>query len=162
MSERVAVLCASRTGNTERLAKRARELVAGRLSDTVEGAGTVLLGSWCDKGGLAEELADALPALAGRRVFLFGTCGFGGSEEYYGRVLDRYEAALPEGAQVIGRFMCQGQMPPSVRERYVAMAEKDPGRFGPMVENFDRALGHPDEADLDAFEEALRAAGIVG
>ena len=25
-----------------------------------------------------------------------------------------------------------------------------------MIENFDRALGHPDAADLDAFEAALR------
>ena len=72
--------------------------------------------------------------------------------------LDRFAAALPEGAQVVGRFMCQGQMPPAVRERYVKMAEQDPKRFEPMIENFDRALGHPDAADLTAFEVALRAA----
>ena len=38
------------------------------------------------------------------------------------------------------------------------MAEQDPKKFAPMIENFDRALGHPSAADLDAFEEALRAA----
>ena len=59
---------------------------------------------------------------------------------------------------MVGRFMCQGQMPPAVRERYVKMAEQDPKKFEPMIENFDRALGHPDAADLDAFEAALRAA----
>ncbi|MBM6774157.1 flavodoxin family protein BilS [Olsenella profusa] len=158
---RVAVLCASRTGNTERLAGRAREVLAGGLVDDVASADVVLVGSWCDKGGLAEELAPRLPELAGRRVFLFGTCGFGGSPDYYDRVLDRYEAALPAGTEVVGRFMCQGQMPPAVRERYVQMAERDPARFQPMIENFDRAVGHPDTADLDAFEAALRAAGVM-
>lgn len=161
MSERVAVVCVSRTGNTERLAARARRLLGERLADDAAEAGTVLVGSWCDKGGLAEELEATLPQLAGKRVFLFGTCGFGGSADYYERVLDRYEAALPAGCEVIGRFMCQGQMPSAVRERYVAMAERDPARFEPMIENFDRAVGHPDEADLAAFEAALRASGVV-
>lgn len=159
---RVAIMCASRTGNTERLAERARAALGDALVDDVEAADVVLLGSWCDKGGLAEELAPALPELAGKRVFVFGTCGFGGSEEYYARVLSRFCDALPADAEVIGTFMCQGQMPPSVRKRYVAMAEKDPGRFNPMIENFDRALGHPDETDLTAFEAALRAAGVLG
>ena len=118
----------------------------------------MLLGSWTDKGGMDPALAEALPQLAGKRVFLFGTCGFGGSQAYYDRVLDRFAAALPAGAQVVGRFMCQGQMPPAVRERYVKMAEQDPKKFEPMIENFDRALGHPDDADLDAFEAALRSA----
>lgn len=163
MGMRVAVECASRTGNTERLAERARELVGDGLVKDAGEADVVLLGSWCYKGSLAEEeLPGELDQLAGSRVFLFGTCGFGGSEEYYERVLDRYEAALPQGCEVVGRFMCQGQMPPSVRERYVEMAERDPARFQPMIENFDRALGHPDESDLAAFEAALRAAGVLG
>lgn len=159
---RVTIVCASRSGNTERLAERARAALGDALVNDVETADVVLLGSWCDKGGLAEELAPALPELSGKRVFVFGTCGFGGSQDYYDRVLDRYQATLPDGAEVIGRFMCQGQMPHSVRERYVAMAERDPERFTPMIENFDRALGHPDETDLAAFEAALRAAGVLG
>ena len=73
-------------------------------------------------------------------------------------MLDRFQSALPEGAQVVGRFMCQGQMPPAVRARYVTMAEQDPKRFEPMIENFDRALGHPNAADLTAFEAVLRSA----
>lgn len=153
-----AIICSSKTGNTEKLAQRARDVLGDAIVDSVADADTVLLGSWTDKGGLDPALSDALAALDGKRVFLFGTCGFGGSQAYYDRVLDRFQSALPEGAEVVGRFMCQGQMPPAVRERYVKMAEQDPARFEPMIENFDRALGHPDVADLDAFEAALRAA----
>ena len=155
-----AIICSSKTGNTAKLAQRARE-VLGEKNEVADAsaADVVLLGSWTDKGGLAEDLVGVLPQLAGKRVFLFGTCGFGGDPAYYDRVLDRFQSALPNDAQVIGRFMCQGQMPPAVRERYVAMAEQDPARFTPMIENFDRALGHPDATDLDAFEASLRAAG---
>lgn len=153
-----AIICSSKTGNTAKLAQRARDVLGDAIVDSIADADTVLLGSWTDKGGLDPALSDALAALDGKRVFLFGTCGFGGSQAYYDRVLDRFQSALPEGAEVVGRFMCQGQMPPAVRERYVKMAEQDPARFEPMIENFDRALGHPDVADLDAFEAALRAA----
>lgn len=157
----VAVVCASRTGNTEKLAERARVELGEALTDDVAGADVVLLGSWTDKGGLDEGLTEALGQLAGKRVFLFGTCGFGGDDAYYARVLDNFASALPDDVEVVGRFMCQGQMPPAVRERYVTMAEANPERFQPMIENFDRALGHPDAADLDAFADALRAAGVL-
>ena len=152
-----AIICSSKTGNTEKLAQRAREVLGEENECPVVDADLVLVGSWTDKGGMDPALADTLPQLADKRVFLFGTCGFGGSQKYYDRVLDRFAAALPDGARVVGRFMCQGQMPPAVRERYVKMSNQDPARFEPMIENFDRALGHPDAADLDAFEATLRA-----
>ena len=152
-----AIICSSKTGNTEKLAQRAREVLGEKNERPVAEADLVLVGSWTDKGGMDSALADTLPQLAGKRVFLFGTCGFGGSQAYFDRVLDRFAAALPEGANVVGRFMCRGQMPPAVRERYVKMSNQDPARFEPMIENFDRALGHPDAADLDAFEAVLRA-----
>ncbi len=152
-----AIICSSKTGNTEKLAQRVREVLGEENECPVVDADLVLVGSWTDKGGMDPALADTLPQLAGKKVFLFGTCGFGGSQAYYDRVLDRFAAALPEGARVVGRFMCQGQMPPSVRERYVKMSNQDPARFEPMIENFDRALGHPDAADLVAFEATLRA-----
>lgn len=167
-----AIVYASRTGNTARLAERARELLgpegclwcggaeAGAI-EAARAADLVLLGSWTDKGGLDPALGEVVSALAGKCVFLFGTCGFGGSEEYYARVLANFEAALPESAEVVGRFCCQGQMPAAVRERYVALGEKDPQRAAAMVENFDHALGHPDDADLAAFGRSLAAAGLV-
>ncbi len=153
-----AIICSSKTGNTEKLAQRAREVLGEKNERPVADADLVLVGSWTDKGGMDPVLDERLGELANKRVFLFGTCGFGGSQAYYDRVLDRFQSALPEDTQVVGRFMCQGQMPPAVRERYVKMAEQEPKKFEPMIKNFDRALGHPDVADLDAFEAALRAA----
>lgn len=161
-----AIIFSSKTGNTAKLAEAARE-VLGKKNEAadVASADLVLLGSWTDKGDLDPELQPRLPDLAGKPVFLFGTCGFGGDPAYYDRVLDNFSAALPEDVRVIGRFMCQGQMPPAVRERYVKMSTQDPARFNPMIENFDRALGHPDAQDLGALcaalGDALRSAGLA-
>lgn len=164
-----AIVYSSRTGNTERLARAALEALGAEgcsyfgapgpdASAAASAADLVLLGSWTDKGGLDPALDPVLPSLPGHSVFLFGTCGFGGDPAYFDRVLDNFSAALPDGTKVIGRYLCQGQMPPSVRERYVSMSERDPDRFAPMIENFDRAVGHPDEADLEGLVRALRDA----
>ena len=89
-----AIVYSSQTGNTRRLAEHAREVIGekgcgfvGAPSDegcleALRAADMVLLGSWTDKGSISAELAPALPALVGKRVFLFGTCGFGGADSH--------------------------------------------------------------------------------
>lgn len=167
-----AIVFSSRTGNTRKLAERARARLGerdcawfGGPSDLWEGAldgvDVVLLGSWTDKGGLDPELSGVAAALSGRRVFLFGTCGYGGDPAYYARILENFRSALAPGAEVVGTYLCQGQMPPAVRERYLLMAERDPERFSPLIENFDRAQGHPSEDDLVALDAALVRAGLA-
>ena len=49
--------------------------------------------------------------------------------------------------------MCQGKMPQVVRDRYEAM--EDSPRRTMMLENFDRALSHPDQQDLDGLKQAV-------
>ena len=47
--------------------------------------------------------------------------------------------------------MFQGIMPQSVRERYVNMKEypEHPDNIDALIENFDKALSHPDSDDLE-------------
>ena len=52
--------------------------------------------------------------------------------------------------------MCQGKMPMAMRERYVKMKE-DPNHkpnLDMLIENFDRALSHPDKADLEKHSKS--------
>lgn len=53
--------------------------------------------------------------------------------------------------------MCQGKMPQSVKKRYEAMQEKAPqdDKIKMMIDNFDRAASHPDEADLIRLRDML-------
>ena len=131
---------------------------------TVEEAGTavradiIFAGFWTDKGDCSEELGHFLEGLHGRRVFLFGTAGFGGAQSYFDQILERVKGHLAADNEVVGTYMCQGKMPQSVRKRYEGMMEQNPGdeRIKGMIENFDRAMAHPDEADLNLLGEAVR------
>ncbi len=53
--------------------------------------------------------------------------------------------------------MCQGKMPQSVRDRYMKMKAQPehPANIDALIENFDRALSHPDEDDLEKLRKIV-------
>lgn len=174
---RYAVIYDSPSGNTKRLADEIKEYMDeqngspeeciffgepepdDRKTERISGAEIVFAGFWTDKGDCSEKMRGFLESLHGRKVFLFGTAGFGGSEEYFSRILERVESHLASDNMVAGKYMCQGKMPMTVRERYETMLEENPGdaRMKAMIENFDRALSHPDEADLEGLRASVSA-----
>ena len=160
-----AVVYSSVTGNTARLAERIGRMLPpqqlcyfGPPDEKALQAQTLLVGSWTDKGGCCPQIAAFMGRLAGKRVFVFGTAGFGGSPQYFDQVGRRMARNLPAGCTLLGWHLCQGRMPAAVRARYEALARTDPEKAKPMLDNFDRALSHPDEADLKDLEQAVRAA----
>lgn len=75
---------------------------ASTLATQASEADVVFVGFWCDKGSCSPAVQHFLQGLAGKRVFLFGTCGFGESDEYFAQILDRVRTYLPAEAQYIG------------------------------------------------------------
>ena len=121
-------------------------------------ADTLYVGFWTDKGKADESSSDFLKQLRGKQVFLFGTAGFGGSEEYFNKILKAVQKDLHSSNTVIGSFMCQGKMPMSVRQRYENM-KKQPlhlPNLDAMIENFDKAVSHPDADDLERLKQAVK------
>ena len=157
-----SIVYTSRTGNPALLARTLRRCLPeeacryfGPPVPEIPETPLVLAGFWTDKGACSADMADFLAGLAGKRVFLFGTAGFGGAPAYFDQILSRVKAHLPPEAAVAGTFMCQGKMPQAVRDRYAAM--EDSPRRTAMLENFDRALSHPDEEDLQRLRAAVTA-----
>lgn len=161
-----AIVFSSRTGNTETLARAVRDalppedcLYFGPPDPAALAAKRLYVGFWTDRGTCDRATAEFLKTVTGGQVFLFGTAGFGGEAAYFDRILDNAEKELSGGA-VVGRYLCQGRMPAAVRERYVkllAASEHDPN-LEQMIENFDAALSHPDESDLEGLRRAVCAA----
>lgn len=156
-----AIVYSSQTGNTALLAQRLKDclpqsglLYFGAPHEEATRAEVLFVGSWTDKGSCCPEIATFLKSLQGKQVFLFGTAGFGGAEAYFAQIIQRMAQNLPQDCQLLGSYLCQGKMPPAVRVRYEAMALQDPDKARPMLENFDRALSHPDQADLEGLERA--------
>ena len=159
-----SVVYSSKTGNTARLAERLREILPhsglayfGPPEKEAADAEVLFVGFWTDKGDCDETISAFLEHLRGRRVFLFGTAGFGGSADYFEAILSRVRAHLDESNTVIGAYMCQGRMPEAVRRRYEAMQAQEPEKVRGLLKNFDRALSHPDAGDLRRLEQAAES-----
>lgn len=164
-----AVVYSSRTGNTERIARAVREALPaegciyfGQPDMEAQKADTVFVGFWADKGECDETVAAFLCSLERKQVVLFGTAGLGGSQTYFDEIADRVASRIPKSCTLRGHFLCQGRMPGGVKRRYEALlADKpDDEKIRAMVENFDRASTHPDEADLEACRIFVR--GLLG
>lgn len=120
----------------------------------------MFVGFWCDKGSCSPAVQHFLQGLAGKRVFLFGTCGFGESDEYFAQILDRVRTYLPADAQYIGGAMCQGKMGMGVKRRYEGMLEKDPenAQARMLIDNWNKAQSHPNEDDFSRIAAAAKEA----
>lgn len=164
--EKYAILFSSRTGNTKILADAIRAALpeedcaffgeVGSVAEIPE-VKTVYLGFWTDKGNADEAALNALKNLRNKNVFLFGTAGFGVEDAYFQRVLNNVKASMDESNTLAGEFMCQGKMQQAVRDRYVKMKEQPDAapNLDQMIDNFDRALSHPDEADLEHLRQEI-------
>ena len=107
-----AIVFSSKTGNTA--------LLAQTLQEQLPQTDCCYFGA-PDAAALAADTLYVLQQLRDKRVFLFGTAGFGGSAPYFEKILAATRKALDGSNTVIGSFMCQGKMPMSVRQRYEAM-----------------------------------------
>ena len=104
-----------------------------------------------------QKTLELLSKLKNKKIFLFGTAGFGGSDAYFEKILGQVKQSIDASNTVIGEYMCQGKMPQSVRERYVKMKEnpEHPANLDLLIKNFDRALSHPDSEDLERLKKSL-------
>ena len=159
-----AIVYSSKTGNTKILAETLHDCLPqadccyfGSPNPAAMEADTLYVGFWTDKGQADESTLDFLKQLHGKSIFLFGTAGFGGSKEYFDKILKKTEHSLDKSNTVFGRYMCQGKMPQSVRERYVKMKEnpEHPDNIDALIENFDKALSHPDSDDLERLKNII-------
>ena len=162
--ERYSIMFSSVTGNTRMLAEAIRETLPKENCDYFGVCGgaeakseLLYVGFWTDKGNADEDTLALLAGLRWKKIFLFGTAGFGGSEAYFRKVLNRVRQSVDASNTVIGEYMCQGKMPQAVKERYLRMKEQPehPANLDMLLENFDRALPHPDAADLEKLRKAV-------
>ena len=159
-----AIVFSSKTGNTKLLADTLHACLPqenccyfGTPDPAALEADELYVGFWTDKGTADEATTTLLKSLRNKKIFLFGTAGFGGSEEYYQKVLHNVRENIDPSNQIVGEYMCQGKMPMAMRERYVKMKEAPNHKpnLDMLIENFDRALSHPDKADLEKLQKSV-------
>ncbi len=159
-----SIVFSSATGNTKLLADAISEALPkencdyfGEITPEAPESEMLYIGFWTDRGNADKTALELLQKLRNKKVFLFGTAGFGGSEDYFGKIPDNAESVLDGSNTVKGEFMCQGKMPQAVRERYMSMKAQPnpPANLDMLIENFDRALSHPDAEDPERLKKTV-------
>ena len=162
--ERYSILYSSKTGNTKLLAKAIQEALPkedydyfGSIPESVPKSSLLFIGFWTDKGTADSESLALLSKLRNRKIFLFGTAGFGGSNAYFKAILGKVKASIDQSNTIIGEYRCQGKRPASVKERYLKRKERldAPKNLDRMITNFDKASSHPDNNDLDSLKKLV-------
>ena len=163
-NKKYSIIYSSLTGNTKVLADAIHEALPQDeceyfgVSDTVIPSSELLyIGFWTDKGNADTRTLQLLSQLKNKQIFLFGTAGFGGSDIYFRKILSQVKQFIDASNVIVGEYMCQGKMPQSVRERYVKMKEnpEHPDNIDALIENFDKALSHPDSDDLERLKNII-------
>lgn len=158
-----SIVYSSKTGNTKSLAEHIKSALGdkdckyfGEPSEKALDADIIFAGFWTDKGSCDDNFKNFLSLVECKKIFLFGTAGFGGSEEYFNKILSAVKENINESCIIAGEFMCQGKMPESVRKRYEAMEETAQKHI--LIANFDAAASHPDSNDFVNLEAAAAKA----
>ena len=94
--ERYSIVYSSSTGNTKKLADTIYAVLPKENCDYFgvpkEGglySEMLYIGFWTDKGNADKSTLTLLSTLKNKKIFLFGTAGFGGSEAYFQKILNR-------------------------------------------------------------------------
>lgn len=162
---KIAIVYASITGNTKKIAESIKEELKEEnivyfgpvIKENID-ADFFIVGSWTNRGTATNEIINFLKQLENKKIAIFGTAGYGGSKDYYETIYNRIKSEIPSSNQLLGHFYCQGKMPLSVKERYINMIKANPADANLKVslENFEEALKHPDDKDLENVKKWIR------
>ena len=154
---KISIIYDSDTGNTKKLADEISRMFEEKKN--IEYSDIVFIGSWTDKGSPTLRIQEELKKLKNKKIFYFGTCGFGGSEEYFNLLFERVKEYIDESNEILGYYYCQGRMPEMVKKRYEKMLEENPNdeKVKQSIENYEEALKHPNTKDLEDLRNKIKS-----
>ena len=160
------VVYSSRTGNTEKVARAVAEglhacdIYPVKDAPNPSGYDFVAVGYWVDKGMPDADAKRYLESIENCTVALFGTLGAWPDSEHAADCKKKGEDLLNEpqrGNRVLGSFLCQGRVDPSV----VTMMQKMADNAHPMTDErrarLEEAARHPDQKDCRQAREYITA-----
>ena len=163
--ENYSIVYSSRTGNTKELAATIHKVLPpdsclyyGTVDNVKDKLSKMIyIGFWTERGNADSLTIEFLKKLKNKKIFLFGTAGYGGSEDYFRNIINNVKKNIDSSNTLIGTFMCQGKMPLAVKERYENMAKQNNSSvdIDKLIRNFEKALSHPDITDLERLKATL-------
>lgn len=160
---KICIYYESLTGNTRQIAQAIQEACPSDViycgPYTPQAADLYFIGSWTNKGDCGDMTQTCLKELKNAKIAYFGTCGFGGSDDYYESLFQRMLIHMDSSCEIIGHFYCPGKMPAAIKERYISLLQAHPEdqKLQVSLQNFEDVKDRPNEQDLkDAKTWALK------
>ena len=154
-----SIVYSSVTGNTEQLAQAIQQAVGatycGKPSDEALAADTIFIGFWSTRSSCGADIQAFMKQLSGKKVFLFGTAGFGDTKEFYEKILESAQTHLPASNELIGSYMCLGKVTDKMQTH---IKEGAPELYAEIKEVLAEAAHHPNQADLDELVASVKKA----
>lgn len=148
------IMYSSITGNTKKLAELINANVeagyCGKLKETE--ADTVFIGFWATKNSCSDDVKKVLEGLSNKNIFIFGTCGYNNSPEFYNEILGNVKSLVNSTNTIIGEFICQAPVSENKRK---ALKETHPN-YENMVPKLEESLTRPTQNDLDQLVTLLK------
>lgn len=162
------IIVSSITGNTWKVAqaltaqfpktdlKRTADVL--RCTEMLDKYDRLIIGFWCDKGGLPPDLAQLLPYIRGKSLGVFATMGGNPESErakdWFKRQYDTITGTDRDN-RLAAIFLCRGKINPALIEQM----KKMPGykETPEAVARREEAAKHPNEDDYKAAACAFRA-----
>lgn len=167
-----AIVFSSKTGNTALLAQTLQEQLPqadccyfGVPDAAALAADTLYVGFWTDKGKADADTLELLQQLHGKRVFLFGTAGFGGSAPYFEKILAATRKALDGTPACSGTTAGYPTLRRGSRGCYVMVLQDALSTLGYQTgSRIDGIFGARTEQALRGYQKrtSLRVDGVCG
>ena len=161
---KIAIVYDSVTGNTKLLADAIYEEcekfevnVFKEYNDEILKADLIFVGSWTDKGSPSDKMKLVYEKIKNKKIFVFGTCGFGGSDEYYKRLFNNTLNYIDSSNVVVDYYFCPGKLPVFIKNKYEKMLEENPDdkKILNMIDNYNNVLNRPNLNDIEKLKEKV-------
>lgn len=153
---KICIYYDSITGNTKKIADAIYETCKDEVvycgkPHKLQEADLYFVGSWTNKGNCSSVIQNLLSSLKNKKIAYFGTCGFGGSSEYYASLYQRAKNQIDASNVILGHFFCPGKMPEAIKDRYVKLLQEHPEdkKLQVSLKNFEEVKTRPNTEDIN-------------
>lgn len=148
-----AVIYHSETGNTKRVADAIynalpdgdKTILPIEQADTAPAADVYFVGFSIRNNTCGIETMNFLDQIQGGKVALFATCGYFPADSYKDQLERRLSVWLPDHAEYLGMFLCQGKVDDVQAEK---MIQNMPDVESQLKTMFQEGQSHPNDDDL--------------
>ena len=162
-------LYSTQTGNTKKVAETIFKInpfekaiipiaqLEGQVS--LDDYDLILIGYWVENSQASGEALSIMEQLRNKQVILFGTSGTDPNHSYVRKVRKAAESALDPSNELLGHFVCQGEISEAVIAGFEALVNMQPENeamanlLRVFKEQFPISIGHPNEEDLRNAEQ---------